>query len=364
MPDKSSETSIRLLKLERRLADLELAVKKLKEELTSTATEEFKQRFEDVEDLVMVENALMIELKKMMEDVKTESEKVAGIREKIEALTSLPANVSEEMKGLKERLAEVERRLMTVPKKEEIDSVLNSFKSELVEAAKKEGYEKVSTLEKSLQTLEKRLRELGSVKTIESQKKLESLVHEVTNKIDEINRLLAKAESHEISMEKEMARISILEEEVKRTKKSMLDLLKRIEGFEDKVFELTKKYEENRIYLTEKIASEVGSISSQLNESMQQTKNELMELVEAKLSASRFTKALEEVQKKVSELQEENKKEFDRIDAMFKEFTEKHVLPDERLKELMSRSFYLENKLAALEKMLKEFAKFSPLVIE
>lgn len=370
MPTKSSEVSIRLLKLERRLADLEFSLKKLKEEFESTGVSDFKQRFEDVEDLVAVENALMLELKKMMEEVKAESANVTDVRKKVEEMETalkLPSGVSEEMKSLKDRLVEVEKKLAAVPEKEEVNAFLNSFKSELENkiAAKKEpSYEKVDTLAKSVQLFEKRLKELDVVKTVESQKRLESLAQEVTNKVEEVNRLLAKVESQQIGMEKGTARISLTEEELKRTKKSMLDLLKRIEGFEDKVFELSKKYEESRIYLTEKIKSEVEAISTELNESMLQTKNELMELVEAKLSASRFAKALEEVQNKISALEEENKKEFDKINSMFKEFTETHVLPDERLNELMSRSLYLENKLAALEKMLREFTKFSPLVIE
>lgn len=91
-----------ILQLQKKVTDLELTATELNEALTkfdTTTLDDLKQRVEDIEDLTMVENAAVIELKKMLEGTKPEQtpetispqleEKLKSLEEKVQNITTL-----------------------------------------------------------------------------------------------------------------------------------------------------------------------------------------------------------------------------------------------------------------------------------
>jgi chromosome segregation ATPase len=131
-----------ILQLEKRLVDLELAVTELKESIKSidvSMVPELNQKVEDVEDLIMVEQAGILELKKMMEESKPEK----------------PA-IPEDLEG---RLKSIEDNIPNLMGKVEFESRLEEVQKELPKEEKPtpveiEGlYDKVTGLETSLSTL-------------------------------------------------------------------------------------------------------------------------------------------------------------------------------------------------------------------
>ncbi len=102
-----------VLQIQKKVADLELTATELKEALSKFDTavlDELKQRVEDIEDLTMVENAAVIELKKMLEGTKPEQPQETTSPQLEERLNSLEQKVS----GI------------TVPNVEEIKSSITS----------------------------------------------------------------------------------------------------------------------------------------------------------------------------------------------------------------------------------------------
>ncbi|MBI1979043.1 MAG: hypothetical protein HYS62_03225, partial [Candidatus Aenigmarchaeota archaeon] len=84
--------------LQKKLAELEIAVSEVQENVQKidlSELEGFKQRMEDIEDLTMVENAAVIELKKMLEETKPGQqdaspqleEKIGSLEQKIDSIS-------------------------------------------------------------------------------------------------------------------------------------------------------------------------------------------------------------------------------------------------------------------------------------
>ncbi|MEM5806003.1 MAG: hypothetical protein QXM85_02285, partial [Candidatus Aenigmatarchaeota archaeon] len=98
-----------VLQLQKKVADLELTMTELKEALSKFDTaviDDLKQRVEDIEDLTMVENAAVIELKKMLESTKSEQPQ-----------ETISPQLEERLKTLEEKVSNI-----TVPNLEEIKS--------------------------------------------------------------------------------------------------------------------------------------------------------------------------------------------------------------------------------------------------
>ena len=130
MPEASPEEKATISSLEKKLKELETTVNNLKKSLESL--EELKQRLDDVEDLVMVENALTIEMKRMMEDLKGESEKISSLKKEFEMHTPPSEETNrlllEELKVLKDRIDSIEESLTTGDKKE-LEAVTHEIES-------------------------------------------------------------------------------------------------------------------------------------------------------------------------------------------------------------------------------------------
>lgn len=100
-----------VLQIQKKIADLELTATELKEALSKFDTavlDELNQRVGDVEDLTMVENAAVIELKKMLEGTVTKTE---------QPQETVPTQLEERLNSLEQKVSGI-----AVPNVEEIKS--------------------------------------------------------------------------------------------------------------------------------------------------------------------------------------------------------------------------------------------------
>ena len=106
-----------VLQIQKKMADLELSATELKETLTKFDTavlDDIKQRVEDVEDLTMVENAAVIELKNMLEANAPKTEQP-------QETATIPPQLEERLNSLEQKVSSI-----TVPNIEEIKSSITS----------------------------------------------------------------------------------------------------------------------------------------------------------------------------------------------------------------------------------------------
>lgn len=175
--ESSDKFKLTLLQIEKRFVDIEIALGELKEAFSS-----LEQRIDDIEDLIMVEQAGLIELKKMLE-MKSEEPTVTetpvteefknvvvGLSREIEEKTNLNKR---EIAAIKTRIWSIERMIKDIDMKlersektEEIDvgSLVSKFKEEDEEIElfqPKPKKVQVGEIEEKLDSLEGKLKEIG-----------------------------------------------------------------------------------------------------------------------------------------------------------------------------------------------------------
>ncbi len=208
MEKESSRKDI--LQLEKRLVDLELAVTELKESIKSidvSMVPDLNQKVEDVEDLIMVEQAGILELKKMMEESKPEK----------------PA-IPEDLEG---RLKSIEDNIPNLMGKVEFESRLEEVQKELPKEEKPtpveiEGlYDKITGLETSLSTLKSQT---------------DNISKELYEKVNEISLKATGVKKSPIDLD-------LLSSKIEAGKRSIDEFSKKKIELDLKVEEISKKME-------------------------------------------------------------------------------------------------------------------------
>lgn len=150
-----------ILEIEKRVVDLELAVNELKEGfkgLDLNAISELKQRLEDVEDLVMVENAGIIELKKMLEEAtKVPPTPAPEI--------TLPPNLEERLVSLEEKIKSI--RIPEIPSLQPLEERIMAS----IETTRSDLYSKISDMEKRFVDFEGRLSSIPDFEKLKTETK-------------------------------------------------------------------------------------------------------------------------------------------------------------------------------------------------
>lgn len=389
MPSKDSRIDV--LHLEKKVSELEERMKSVEKSLEKVGIEDLEKRLEDLEDLVMVENALMVEIKKMMEssseliDLK---DRVKNIENSLSSLTSVgPEKVkAEDLSRLSQRIESIEKDLSFLRKqisttdfnelKESVEKrlaegVISKNIKEILEIQNMvlKNESRIDNIEKSIENLKTSLKELQPTLGLENVKKIGVLSNEVARRIEETRELVARFNALQSDIEKRITKITTIEDELGNIKVWMDKLSKEFESINAKIFELTKRQEENRIYLTEKILAQTEGVLKEVQDLLAQTKNEVSKIIESKVNEKlvdfgSLRKQMEELANRMAKMEESDKKEIESLKTALQEMKEMQVFPEERLNELMSRNVYLEDKISALEKIIKELTKVSPLVLE
>jgi len=387
----SKDSRIDVLHLEKKVSELEERIKSVEKSLEKVGIEDLEKRLEDLEDLVMVENALMVEIKKMMEsssELVDLKDRVKNIENSLSSLTSVgPEKVkAEDLSRLSQRIESIEKDLSFLRKqisttdfnelKESVEKrlaegVISKNIKEILEIQNMvlKNESRIDNIEKSIENLKTSLKELQPTLGLENVKKIGVLSNEVARRIEETRELVARFNALQSDIEKRITKITTIEDELGNIKVWMDKLSKEFESINAKIFELTKRQEENRIYLTEKILAQTEGVLKEVQDLLAQTKNEVSEIIESKVNEKlvdfgSLRKQMEELANRMAKMEESNKKEIESLKTALQEMKEMQVFPEERLNELMSRNVYLEDKISALEKIIKELTKVSPLVLE
>jgi chromosome segregation ATPase len=311
---------LKFLDLEKKFVELEMNVSKINEslkKLEATKLNEVLERFEEIEDLVMIENAAVVELRELLESSNTDEikkdleavkkyfeEKINNINSTLSSsLSEIRENLSkissdtEKIKELEQRIEKVESSLSFIPKiieegdlieglgkivkthdetiesikreldeikglKDKIEEELNKrIPSSLLEDFVKLGNE-LSLLKVNVSSLSKQLDEIyRDVKLLkpdmirEAISKMTELKVETEERVKEVNDLVASISSQKEDIKK----IGLIEARINDVSKQINSFLAEIEFLKSSISNFSTKKE------LEKLKEEISSIISTLD---------------------------------------------------------------------------------------------------
>lgn len=294
-----SKFKLSLLQVERRFVDLETVVSEVSEKLKDvdlTGVSEVKQRTDDIEDLIMVEQAAIIELKKMLEGIQIPTVDISGLETRITELEKVG------IKPLTEQINAL---------KQETDGKINEFSSKLPNLVtdvisskydilqqglsdllnKKVGMDlKVEGLRKDIQLVEHKIGEMATEKIaeeIQNNKKdiiligakietIENITKNMNSDLQQAQANLLKLDSFEKltllrrDIESKIERFKIIEDELRRLSSRMEMLYsnmderiegatqtgKKLPGIFDSINNFKKELDKQRIEILDRVKKE------------------------------------------------------------------------------------------------------------
>lgn len=368
MPKEDSDVKKDILQLEKKMVDLEISVTELKENSKTTdssAISELNQRIDDVEDLAMVEQAGIIELKKMMEEKpKEEVEAPSDLEDRIKKIENDLTTVgreapppSIEMENLYKKLEESEKQLSSL--QQELENLNKSSAEKLQEIEKRLQIvkptvdfdlvtAKFNSLRADIDSMNKKKLEMD-IKLAEFEKKFEIVD-------DRLRGSLAEGMTEEIkTARKDLLSTNIRIDSLERVSRDLIsqvqtneNSLKKFESFE-KLSSLSKDIEE-KIERFKFIEGEMKRLSSRV-EMMYQNIDERLDRVK-------------DIERRVPELSDmiaKSNKDMDKIRIDMMDRITKEEL-SKRLGEFKGRAekefpANIINQLRAFDKMLNDMEK-------
>ncbi|MBI4010604.1 MAG: hypothetical protein HY361_05510 [Candidatus Aenigmarchaeota archaeon] len=340
-----------LLHMEKRFVDLESIVSELSEKSKGedlTPISGLQQRIDDIEDLIMVEQAAIIELKKMLESapkVEAPSVDLSELEKKIadlEQKSLTPAEnadmqpVITEMNNLKqqvdEKIKELQTKPMTAPPIDVqfIATKYDSLKASLDDIInKKVATElKIEGIQKSIGIVENRLSSLSSEKLIEeiqNNKKdiflalsrfdsVENVIRNMTADLQELQAKLGKFESFEKltllgrEIESKIERFKLIEDELRRLSSRMEMLYTNMDKRLDAVSKTEKKIPE----ILDSVTNFKKELDKQRIEILDRVKKDEMKGLD-KILENNASKMSEEMEKKYSKTSGEIESKYNNL---------------------------------------------------
>ena len=313
---------LKLLDLEKKFVELEMSVSKINESLKTLEAKkvnEIVERFEEIEDLVLIENAAVSELKELLErsDTSKVSEEFQKFKEEIESKinsinSSLLTTIDEikkrvegfsanadEVRTLNERISKVEESLKFIPEFLEKGEIINNLgkivksHDELIEKINKELEEVKKIKAKVDEELKKRIpeslledfvkmnNEMSVLKLNISSlsKQLEEIYRDVKLlKPDLIKEVLSKSVEIKMAIEDRFKEINELVASISSSKEE----IRKISILEAKINELSKLLNSS-VAEIENLKASLALFSSKqdlekLNELIESMKNEIKKL--------------------------------------------------------------------------------------
>ena len=404
-----------LLQIEKRVIDLETTISELSSRLKEVEeslrnkveetpeVEKIKERIDELEDLIMVEQAGIIELKKMLQKPrriklpKAVTEKIKEMEKKISELekkreetkkSSLGKEVEEIKTSLEELKTKVEnslsifdekiKRIESSPVVQTLDidlfsSRIDELKKNLDKLAKeqlqvdlrigewerrfellneklKSSYpgqivEELKSLRKGLVTLNARTESLERVSRdlIKQVTSLDSSYRKLENleKIIEINR----------EMENKIERFKLVEDTVRRLSTKVEAIYEEL----DKKLLTLKNLEESLEDIKEKVSKLDSSLFKKVSkEELEIFKREISSKIEDQLKRTDIENIRKEVKMEIEKIKNEIKK-TPQIDTK---------ILDKRFYEMKEKILDLEKKIEILENFLRKIRRIEPLVLE
>jgi prefoldin subunit 5 len=344
-PEVEDRYKLTFNQIDKRFVNLELAVgelnENLKKALDQTSIDDLKQRLDDVEDLIMVENAGVIELKNMLEPIQESLENPKEIKfstspEDIEkfAKSILPRLESSILSKIDFRIHGIEEKIKSTPLesdvsqiKSHIDSVLDELKGVVTETRKE-----IENLKDSVQPMDK-----------EIVKKIVSEISDVRLEFGkEVMYLKEKVEGErttksDIDLKFLSSRVNTLKDSVDFLVNRKTELDQKIENLENMIAQLPSKAE--------------NILSADVMKKIQDNKGEL-EFANLGSLYDRLS-ALED---KVSSLETTTEKP--------KNEKEVSNFLDKQIDELLDKIISLDTRIGILERTLTTGKRRQPVILE
>lgn len=310
------------LQTEKRLVELEVALSDLQEKLKDVDIEsinEIKQKVEDLEDLIMVEQAGIIELKKILEE----------FGEKIKKPTKIP-EIEKEIAEIKE---------FNLKLKENIEKKISELSS-----IRKEIESKISQIENKMKAA------LNYEPVLEEIKKLKNDFLSISAKMSITEEFISKVMSEVGELKPKVSKIletdfENIRREIERKIsefKSIEERLKKIQETTD-VFDEIKKVKSEFLVINAKISGMDEFIKNFVKEV-----NKIKPLINKIESFENILKSSEKLEQKLMEI----KLRSDEIERMQKRLEEIHSATSEKFYKID----LLDSRVSLLEDMKKNLA--------
>lgn len=237
-PEVEDKYKLTFNQIDKRFVNLELAFGELSEKVKTAidqqTTKELEQRVGDVEDLAMVENAGVIELKNMLEDLQTSLEKPKEAKfptspEDVNKFASIlmPSLESSILPKINSKFSEIEEKIKNVPTNASIDDIKNVIDTITVEMKNLVDYTRKESevLKNGAQSIDKMKSNLENLLD-----KTEKEVGDLKNQVQSINLKFSGIEENVKKIPSDAYISSLVSFELK----SLLDGIKGdIEGLKD-----------------------------------------------------------------------------------------------------------------------------------
>ena len=377
------EEKIKLLELEKRMVNLELIIENIKEKLKESKIEDVKdilQRFERIENLVMIENAGVIELKKFLESSYSKKD-IDELIKKVKEEIAVPQPILDEIKNLKNEVILSKGSIDSLTKNmEKIKSEIDSLKGIPldIEQIRKEALLQKANLDAVTQNVENMNSDILTLKSDMARiPSIVSLQDEMEKKLTDINLLLQKSEyiknyaGRMPQLEKKILDNEIvtkkLSNELETVKKNLLSVPH---------IEYIQKLS-NKIETIEKVVPEITNLKTEL----ENNKNKLNSFVSKQDIQQLLSKVKDlttEVQKNkkdilsiptrqdIENVREKIEKITNEINSINREVSalkEKVLSTPLVFQDLVNRTIYLEAKMSKLEQFISKMPK-APIIIE
>jgi len=376
LTDETTESEIEskfkmtLLQTEKRLMDLEMGLSELREkfkDIDPKKISEIAERVEELEDLILVEQAGIIELKKALEGFGTSKE----TEEKIKSLENMLTQTKDEMK------TKIENILVMKPRIEEMIEKVDKSVSKMweeVEKKLKEISDKRIELEVKIQNLAEKVDKMNFKPLDEEIKKVKENFFATGARLRVVENLLTKIISETEAAKPFMRKIETIEKLEDRIKE-----LEKVKGEMEKFVSISSEIEKmkNELLVVNSKVSEINSFLKSLIECIGKGEVKLEDIEKIGKIETLEKKILEmeknvkeslakDLREKLIELEESNKKKLEEIAAI----VEKRIIQNRapvgaisaQVDELIDKVINLESKIAVLEKAIRE--RKQPMVLE
>lgn len=416
---KEDRLERRFILLEKRFIDLELAFDEVKEklkELDPKVVSDILQRVGDLEDLILIENLGVRELKNLLEDVEKKYKELASRKpivsmspEDLRKITSsvvpiIKSNVSSVEQKVEKRLKEI------AEEKEKLEGLIKDIEKKYEELASRkpvlsmtpEDLGRITNsvepilesviLPKVEQKVEERLKAISTEKGIHfAAEDLDKSIAKINKEIEYLKNRIKPLETEIV--QKIVSEISDLRTE---TGKEIMDIKDKIEGVSATKSDIDIKFLSSRVntlkenidYLLnrkteidmkieeiKKVVSKIAekTVSSDVIKTIKDNKKTLDELSERIASIENSLKTLkivktgggEELYKKIADMYEKVDKKLKEAEKLATASGLKAESPlDSQIEELLDKIIFLESRLKAIEKVLEKKSKSEPIIID
>ena len=380
---------LKLLDLEKKFVELEMSVSKINESLKTLEAKkvnEIVERFEEIEDLVLIENAAVSELKELLErsDTSKVSEEFQKFKEEIESKinsinSSLLTTIDEikkrvegfsanadEVRTLNERISKVEESLKFIPEFLEKGEIINNLgkivksHDELIEKINKELEEVKKIKAKVDEELKKRIPE----SLLEDFVKMNNEMSVLKLNISSLSKQL-----EEIYRDVKLLKPDLIKEVLSKSVEIKMAIEDRFKEINELVASISSSKEEIRkISILE---AKINELSKLLNSSVAEIENlkASLALFSSKQDLEKLSELIESMKNEIKKLKSSsvNLEDYNQLKSSYTSLSEEASKTKENLNKLSLDLELIRSSLEAISKnvsdlqtKIRSFEEISP----